>query len=391
MEVLIMPNRRRVIRRIVLLAGLLFGLLLAPQSAASEVAPERLDRLARGINLSHWFSQVHPAEAYTLEHLRSHTSAADLDAIAAAGFGHVRLPIDPLRFLEDDDPGRIRADWLDELDRAIGMLLERDLAVIVDLHAFGPFIGRLQDHDDQIGQVERLWTALCARLVQHDPDRVFIELMNEPKLNDAARWQLIAGRLHAAVRAAAPAHTIVLSGKHYSGAGDLAVLEPVADPNVVYNFHCYDPMIFTHQAATWTWWPWKHCTDVPYPSDPETVQTAVETAGHDRSKGLLREYGEQRWDRARLAAVVDQAADWGRRHGVAITCNEFGVYTKAAPRESRLRWIADAVAIFEQRDIGWSMWDYQGGFSLKDEAASSAEAVVLDQELLAAMGLLPAK
>jgi len=64
------------------------------------------------------------------------------------------------------------------------------------------------------------------------------------------------------------------------------------------------------------------------------------------------------------AGNIVRAADWAGKHGVRLTCNEFGVYRKVAAPEARLRWIRDVRTALEKRHIGWAMWDYAGGFSV---------------------------
>ena len=47
-----------------------------------------------------------------------------------------------------------------------------------------------------------------------------------------------------------------------------------------------------------------------------------------------------------------------------LTCNEFGVYRNAANPEDRARWITDVRTALEKNQIGWTMWDYSGGFGV---------------------------
>jgi len=79
--------------------------------------------------------------------------------------------------------------------------------------------------------------ALCNR----DPERVFFEILNEPEVSDPYRWAGIQARVAAAIREAAPRHTIIATGPNYSDIADLLTLHPLADGNVIYNFHFYDP------------------------------------------------------------------------------------------------------------------------------------------------------
>jgi endoglucanase len=54
-----------------------------------------------------------------------------------------------------------------------------------------------------------------------------------------------------AIREGAPQHTIIVESARWADDDDLLFLEPLRDGNVIYNFHFYEPHLFTHQGATW--------------------------------------------------------------------------------------------------------------------------------------------
>jgi endoglucanase len=43
---------------------------------------------------------------------------------------------------------------------------------------------------------------------------------------------------------------------------------------------------------------------------------------------------------------------------------ELGVYRKVAKAEDRARWLSGVRTSLEKDWIGWTMWDYSGGFGL---------------------------
>ena len=95
-------------------------------------------------------------------------------------------------------------------------------------------------------------------------------------------------------------------------------------------------------------------------------------------------YGLEHWDAARINAELDQVSAWAKRRNVPITCNEFGVYRKAAKPEDRARWISDVRTALEQHGMGWTMWDYSGGFGVVTKDSGRA---VPDEVTLRALGL----
>src|SRR5256884_7217523 len=56
---------------------------------------------------------------------------------------------------------------------------------------------------------------------------------------------------------------------------DVCSSDLLRDPNIIYNFHFYDPHVFTHQGANWSTNFVHYLKDLPYPSTPENVQQAA--------------------------------------------------------------------------------------------------------------------
>jgi len=99
-----------------------------------------------------------------------------------------------------------------------------------------------------------------------------------------------------AIREKLPEHTLLATGAFWSNLSGLLSLQPVDDPDVWYNFHFYEPHIFTHQGATWGAAYEKYLRQVPYPSSPESVEQAILLVEDETLKQYLRVYGEQRWN-----------------------------------------------------------------------------------------------
>jgi len=347
------------------------------------VSDARFARLACGINLSHWFAQS-PGGDYSRKHLTTYNTGRDLDLIARMGFSHVRLTLNPKAVSDAPEGLPFHAERLALLDAAIAGLVARRVAVVVDLHPDDDFKTPLAKDDAAVERLVAFWRALAAHLADTDPERVFFEVMNEPVIPDAARWNAAQKQVLAAMRASAPRHTLIATGARWSNVDELVKVDPVADPNVVYNFHLYEPHNFTHQGATWGADFWRHFKNVPYPADPEAVEKILPGIADERAKQILRRYGEERWNADKIEEMVVRAADWGKKHGVRLTCNEFGVYRKVSPPEARLRWIRDVRTALQTHRIGWAMWDYAGGFSVVVEKDGRR---VPDPATLEALGL----
>ena len=350
-------------------------------SVQSEVPASRLGRLRHGINLSHWFAQ---SADYSRAHLESHTTAEDVALIRSIGFDHVRLTLEPAPLLNAEDPGKLQVEYLKYLDHALDLILTQGLAVIVDIHPSDEFKKRLNSNDRQIEAFGKFWRALAAHLATRDPERVFLEVINEPMVEDGYRWFGMQGKLISAIRSGAPQHTIIASGHRWSGLAELLFMLPYADRNIIYNFHFYEPFAFTHQGATWAGANVAFYKNVPYPSNPESVSKVLDTVQNESARNNLFRYGEDRWNAARIDREIGLAADWAAKYQVPLTCNEFGTFRNFAPAADRAAWIRDMRTALEKYGIGWTMWDYAGGFAVVNKQNGHA---MPDVEIVKALGL----
>ena len=333
-------------------------------SADSSPAQRRLSHLRHGINLSDWFSQFPNPPGYTREYFESAITAQDLALIRQMGFDHVRLCLNPQPMFHPHVADQISSDYLGYLDSAMKMILDQGLAVELDIHAGSDFKKKLATDDEFVEQFADFWRALALHYSPLDPDLVFFEVLNEPELHDPYRWYGIESKLVTAIRQAAPANTIIVTGAHWADDDDLVFLEPLRDTNLIYTFHFYEPHIFTHQGATWSENYWRLLKGVPYPSTPENVQK-IESQTPDAIHRLaIARYGMDYWNAARIDEEITQVVDWAKHWNVPVICNEFGVHRKTVDPKDRAAWITDVRTALEKHNIGWAMWDYSGNFGV---------------------------
>jgi endoglucanase len=348
-------------------ASLLPAQTTAPSSSvqtASSVPPSRVARLRHGINASEWFAQVYDKRGYTKEHFQSWTTADDIALIKSMGFDHVRLSVNPQPMMPNHQPDEIPAEYLGYLDAAVKMILDQGLAAVIDLHADGDFKARLAKDDSFVQEFADFWRALARHYSSWDAERVFFEILNEPEMSDRYRWYGVQAKLATAIREGAPQHTMIAAGARWSDDDDLVFIEPLRDSNVIYNFHFYDPHIFTHQGATWGSYFWHWVKGLHYPSSPETAARVAAGAPDAVDRLAIIRYGADHWDAARIDAEIAQVAEWARQRGVPVVCNEFGVFRHYADPKDREAWIHDVRTALERHGMGWAMWDYSGSFGV---------------------------
>jgi endoglucanase len=358
------------------------------QSASAVPAP-RLEHIRHGINLSEWFAQVWDPKGYTKEHFQSWNTAADIALIKSLGFDHIRLSVNPqplMDALQRQDAGGqdAGAEYFGYLDSAVKMILDSGLALEIDMHPESDFKQRLATDDEFVERFADLWSTVAKHYATWDSERVFFEILNEPEFKDAYRWYGVEAKLAAAIRRAAPQHTMIAAGARWDDDHDLVFLEPLADPNVIYAFHFYEPHLFTHQGATWSVYYWHWLKGLSYPSSPQNAAQVAATLPEAVDRLQVIRYGQDHWDASRIEAEINQAADWGRQHRVPLICNEFGVYRKYADPQDGAAWIKDVRTTLERHQIGWAMWDYSGSFGLVTKTDGKP---IPDEAIVKALGL----
>ncbi|MFB3785559.1 MAG: glycoside hydrolase family 5 protein [bacterium] len=351
------------------------------------VSEARFARLAKGINLPGWMWLTR-REVGDLER---RFSSEDLELIHNLGLTHVRVPIDMANVYDSREKELLNPRAVEWLDQGIDKILQHGLAVVVDLHSISQreggsnYSGPLGEDEKFTESFIRFWSRFAQHLSKHDPERVFLESMNEPVFRQKEDlWPPIQERVIQAIRQNAPRHTILATGAGWSNIHTFVKLQPLADKNIIYNFHFYEPHIFTHQGATWSSDMVKILREVPYPSTPEAVQKPIGLVEDEEAKKALQRYGDERWNADKIGEAIGHAAAWGQTHGVQLTCNEFGAYRNFCLPEYRIPWIHDVRAALEQHHIGWCMWEFDGSFGLVRRENRKA---AVDEDVAKALGL----
>src|SRR5260370_10052971 len=204
-------------------AALLLGAPGTPAQTSPDagVAQRRAAHLRHGINLSEWFAQVYDQKGYTKEHFETWNTVQDIALIKAMGFDHVRLSVNPQPMLRRGQADRIPADYLGYLDSAVQMILNRELAVIIDVHPDSDFKQKLATDDSFVEQFEDYWRQLARHYSSTSPDLVSFEILNEPEFHDRYRLQVVQSKLAVAICVGAPQHTIILAGAFWSSENEL--------------------------------------------------------------------------------------------------------------------------------------------------------------------------
>ena len=313
-----------------------------------------------GVNLGGWLSQC---VATTEEHFNSFITESDIKWIHGMGLDHVRLPVD-YNWIEDEAGAPIE-EGLRHIDDCIGWCQSAGLNLLLDLHkAFGYTFDPLEkDADREIffhdaGLQDRfiaLWRRLAERYGRCG--NVAFDLLNEVVSPDVSMaWNDIADRTVSAIREIAPDTWIVIGGVRYNNVRSVPLLAPPRDKRIVYNFHCYEPMIFTHQKAYWVEG-MPQDLDVAYPDDLERYKALSEQLSFDLA-GAIAGQKVRALGPAFFEALFAPALEAAERNDAPLYCGEYGVIDRA-PTADTLRWIRDISAVFNRHGIGRALWNYK--------------------------------
>jgi len=362
---------------VIVLALCLLGSLAndaGAQQPGNSPAWKRWQHLQHGVSVSGWFSE---SGNYSIQQLRTFTTPADIEHIQKIGFDHIRIPVDPVIFQCDREWES--CERIQFLDQVIQKALSSQLYVILDFHPNPQYTHQLISGGLAAEKYLRLWGQIADHYGRMDSDRIILEVMNEFSSPDLNSWFGLLLQSIEKIRHYAPNSTIMVQGAGYSDMLDLVKMPTLSDSNLIYNFHYYDPHIFTHQGATWGLDYWLDVHNLPFPATESGVSQLIEHTDSQETRWRLLQYKEDHWDADRVAGDIGFAAQWARERNVPLMCDEFGVYRNFSDPDSRERWLTAVRTAFEKNHIGWTMWDYQGGFGVvyKENGSLRDDDVVL--------------
>ena len=321
--------------------------------------------LLRGVNFGGYLSQCE----HSLKHYAEFIGEEDVKTTARWGFDHIRLPID-YEVLETED-GQIYEEGIAYVDRFLDWCRAAKLDVVLDLH-------KAPGYDfNEAGDSERnnlftnealkerfvtLWSRMAKRYGSREG--VAFELLNEVvEEENAELWNELIDRAVKAIRADAPDIPIIYGGIHWNSAKTLKLLRVPEDKNVIFTFHFYEPLLFTHQKAYWVAnMPKK---DIPYPESMEYYRKESECLGYQGNDVVTA--GADKMGIDFMEEMVKEAVDAAEHAGVRLYCGEFGVIDQA-PTADTLRWFQDVMEVFGRHDIHSALWSYKEmDFGLADE------------------------
>lgn len=373
------------------------------------------EKFRNGINLGGWLSQYDcivpsPIREETLtEHLDTFITKEDLFQIQTLGLDHVRLPVSGY-FLYDREKDVLRDACLSRIRQCFSWCEEMHLNVVLDLHdVWGNVYGAMEKPMPLLTDPDpkkifiRIWQLLAEEFKdEYEGDgkiTVMFELLNEvsdaggafPKEDpagsafDASRnsrylWNQLYMEAISAIRKVDKSRWILVGANGQNHAVYLKELSIAEDPLVFYNFHYYDPMVFTHQRAGFSEEMREFNRIVHYPDDISSFTEYLEAHPKWKTKYALTGK-EKRNDHALMEKLLSSAFRFQQETGRELYCGEYGVIATAPSKDSRA-WITDLRKLFDEHRIGHALWNYKYlDFGLFDMNGRPASSLIVQNDL----------
>lgn len=339
--------------------------------------------IRRGINISHWLSQV-----YGFSKRDVFFTKEDIKLLDSLGYDHIRLPIDEKEMW--DENGKPIPESFVYLRNALDWCMDYEMRVIVDLHIIRSFYFNAvnEGHQNTLFTDSKeqekffsLWKTLSDSLKRYPESMVAYELLNEAVAENPEHWnKLVEGGVKT-IRSKEPERVIVIGSNMWQITKTFPDLKvPANDKNIILSFHNYDPLLFTHYKATWT--AYKDYSDsVTYPGQIITQESYDKNKHLAKNEGLhafddaLQIYGPEQFEKIFMPAI-----EKARKLELQLYCGEFGAlpYTN---RNARLQYYKDIVSVFDKHNIAYSAWDYKGLFGIRSWDSEKNINTSLDTEL----------
>ena len=295
----------------------------------------------KGVNLGGWFSQCD----YSEDRLNNFITEPDIEKIASWGVDHVRIPVD--YNIVEDEKGNYIEKGFERIENAFALCKKYGLNVVFDLHKTAGFSFDFGEKEEGFFGSEalqerflRLWEEFARRFGKLHETVVF-ELLNEVTDKEyIGVWNKVSAECVKRIRKYAP-DTLIFIGSYWNNSVEAVKdLEKPADDKIVYNFHCYEPLKFTHQGAYWT--------PLIKPEERISFEDSETTA----------EYFEK---------MFAEAIKKAKEYNVPLYCGEYGVIDVVSP-EDTVSWFKTINSIFEKYGISRCAWCYKEmDFGLSDK------------------------
>ena len=364
----------------VAMQGVLLGMLLLASPAVAEVQLSPTAVLARGLNVAHWL-RFPPSNDDAA--LRGYLDDAALASLKRAGFTYVRLPVG----LEVVMQGRhVARDKVATVVAIVRRIQHAGLAVMIEPHPQQVGNWDFGKSDEARQALLGFWRDMAPALRPLPVGLTFPEVVNEPADDDPAAWDRLQAQVLQVIRTALPQNTVMLTGTNWSSLDGLLKVKPVADTNVIYTFHTYEPTLLTLLGV------WDSGIDqamlgahIPFPVTPAACASAIAATRQEHTRSVMQYWCSQPQNDATIATYLQRATDWGRQHSVRVAMTEFGARGILNP-PARNAYLTAMRHGAEAQHLPWALWALDDQMGFDRPVGNSVAAFRLSPDVNRALG-----
>lgn len=309
----------------------------------------------KGLNIGGWLSQCQ----HTNEHYDTFITESDFSELSKWNIDHVRIPID-YNLIENEN-GEFIESGMTYIQKAVDWCKKYSLNMVLDLHKTAGYSFDNGENEsgffDNIAMQERfykLWEEIAVRFGKYH-DFIAFELLNEvTDIEFSEKWNKISRNCIERIKKIASDINIIIGGYNNNSIEAVEALELPYDDKIVYTFHCYEPLVFTHQGAHWV-------ENMPLDFKLKYPDKAGNYISHKVNLKLsiadpLENLNPD--DADIFDAMFEKVVKIAEERNVPLYCGEYGVIN-LADKESTLEWYKAINKSFNKYGISHAAWCYK--------------------------------
>lgn len=282
------------------------------------------------------------------------TTKEMIDAIKAAGFETIRIPVAWHNHVSDDGSYTISEAWLSRVQEVVDYAIDNDMYVIINIHHDNStsYLYPTREYIEQSkAYVKSIWSQVAPRFADYD-EHLIMEGMNEPRMvgTDYEWWiDLNNQECVESVRCINELNqlfvdTVRVSGGHNE---DRYLLVPGYDASL-------------HGATN-------EYFELPQDIEQNQNKVLVEVHGYTPYNFALQPPGEEgstdRWSKDNAASIseinsmMDTLYEQYVKNGVGVVIDEFGARDKGGNTQARTDYATYYIAAARARGITCCWWD----------------------------------